>query len=213
VEELKLKLPILGIATILLLSSIPAAKAAPIFQENFEAEGPVALNYNSFGQFTVTDGTVDLIGNGFFDFYPSQGRYVDLDGSTYNAGVLATTNSFAAGTYTLNFLLGGSTRGDTNTVRVSLGNFFQDISLASGAGLTNQSFTFTTATAGNLSFQNFGGDNVGLILDNITLADAAPTPLAVPLGHSTWPMMILGFAGVGFMAYRRSGKDNALAAV
>ena len=93
-----MKLPILGIATILLLSSIPAAKAAPIFQENFEAEGPVALNYNSFSQFTVTDGTVDLIGNGFFDFYPSQGRYVDLDGSTYNAGVLATTNSFAAGT-------------------------------------------------------------------------------------------------------------------
>src|SRR6478735_771837 len=138
-----------AIATLLLACFAPEAHAAVLFSENFNSEGPVALNYNTFNQFNVTNGTVDLIGNGFFDFYPSQGRYVDLDGSTNNAGVLATTKSFAAGTYTLNFLLGGSTRGDTNTVRVSLGNFFQDISLASGAGLTNQSFTFTTATAGN----------------------------------------------------------------
>ena len=28
---------------------------------------------------------------------------------------------------------------------------------------------------------------------------------------STWAMMILGFAGVGFIAYRRSRKDNGLA--
>jgi len=27
----------------------------------------------------------------------------------------------------------------------------------------------------------------------------------------TWAMMILGFAGVGFMAYRRSRKDQAFA--
>ena len=144
-----MKLSTLGVAAVLVLSSIPAAKAAIVFSENFETEGPVALNYNSFNQFSVTNGTVDLIGNGFFDFYPSQSRYVDLDGSTGNAGLLATTNSFAAGTYTLDFLLGGSTRGDTNTVRVSLGDFVQNITLASNAGLTNQSFTFTTTTAGN----------------------------------------------------------------
>jgi hypothetical protein len=34
---------------------------------------------------------------------------------------------------------------------------------------------------------------------------------AVPLGPSTWPMMVLGFAGVGFMAYRRSRKDQGVA--
>ena len=28
---------------------------------------------------------------------------------------------------------------------------------------------------------------------------------------STWAMMILGFAGVGFIAYRRSRKDQGLA--
>jgi hypothetical protein len=37
-----------------------------------------------------------------------------------------------------------------------------------------------------------------------TLITAVPEP-------STWAMMILGFAGVGFMAYRRSRKDQGLA--
>ena len=37
-----------------------------------------------------------------------------------------------------------------------------------------------------------------------TLITAVPEP-------STWGMMILGFAGVGFMAYRRSHKDQGLA--
>ena len=32
----------------------------------------------------------------------------------------------------------------------------------------------------------------------------------VPLGHSTWPMMVLGFR-VGFMAYRRRSKPTLMA--
>jgi hypothetical protein len=41
--------------------------------------------------------------------------------------------------------------------------------------------------------------------DNLSYQVAAvPEP-------STWAMMILGFAGVGFMAYRRSRKDQGLA--
>ena len=39
---------------------------------------------------------------------------------------------------------------------------------------------------------------------NISSVPPVPEP-------STWAMMILGFAGVGFMAYRRSRKDNGLA--
>jgi PEP-CTERM motif len=37
------------------------------------------------------------------------------------------------------------------------------------------------------------------------------TPTAAVPEPSTWAMMILGFAGVGFMAYRRSRKDQGLA--
>jgi PEP-CTERM motif len=40
---------------------------------------------------------------------------------------------------------------------------------------------------------------------NLSLTTAVPEP-------STWAMMILGFAGVGFMAYRRSSKPRLSAA-
>jgi hypothetical protein len=46
------------VAAVLFLSSLSAAKAAVVFSENFETECPVALNYNSFKQFNVTNGTV-----------------------------------------------------------------------------------------------------------------------------------------------------------
>jgi PEP-CTERM motif len=42
--------------------------------------------------------------------------------------------------------------------------------------------------------------NAGTVLSTISLSAAVPEP-------STWAMMILGFIGVGFMAYRRKDKQ------
>jgi hypothetical protein len=86
---------------------------------------------------------------------------------------------------------------------ISLGSFNQSISLASNNPLQQYSFTFIT-DGGNLSFVDLpaGSGNVGNILDNVVLA-AVPEP-------STWALMILGFAGVGYMTYRRR-KVAALA--
>ena len=44
--------------------------------------------------------------------------------------------------------------------------------------------------------QSFGYSVVGTDLGTFALASAVPEP-------STWAMMIIGFCGVGFMAYRR----------
>jgi hypothetical protein len=44
---------------------------------------------------------------------------------------------------------------------------------------------------------NFGANGVDFVLTAV--ATSVPEP-------STWAMMILGFAGVGFMAYRRQNK-------
>ena len=44
-----------------------------------------------------------------------------------------------------------------------------------------------------------------ILIDDITVTAAVPEP-------STWAMMILGFAGVGFMAYRRKSKQAICAA-
>ncbi|MDR3464470.1 MAG: PEPxxWA-CTERM sorting domain-containing protein [Xanthobacteraceae bacterium] len=81
-------------------------------------------------------------------------------------------------------------------------------------------YEILTATGGisgtlTLDASGFGGgvgdphlvydaNDVFLVIDGGTVA-AVPEP-------STWAMMILGFAGVGFMAYRRTSKPSARAA-
>jgi hypothetical protein len=50
----------------------------------------------------------------------------------------------------------------------------------------------------------------GLAFGGVTAAGLAVTP-AVP-EPSTWAMLLLGFAGIGFMAYRRKSKPPLMAA-
>jgi hypothetical protein len=50
-----------------------------------------------------------------------------------------------------------------------------------------------------------GGNPSAFAFDVQTVTAAVPEP-------STWAMMILGFAGVGFMAYRRRNQGAALSA-
>jgi PEP-CTERM motif len=195
-----MKLKSLIIAGVASLALGGTAQAAILLVDNFDTETQ-ALNYTGFANFDVTAGSVDLIGSPppFFNFYPGNGRFVDLDGSTGNqnpAGEITTKASYGAGNYTLSFNLGGSTRGDTNTVRVAFGSFSQDITLASNAGFTLQNFAFGT-TGGKLSFTNLGrSDNLGLILDNVQLSSAVPEP-------ATWAMMLIGFGGLGMLSMRR----------
>jgi hypothetical protein len=181
------------------LSAVPAA-AAPLFSDNFDGE---ALGLNTtLDNWTVSDGTIDVIGSiptNSFNFYPGNGNYVDLDGSSRNAGTITTNTvfSFAAGTYTLTFELGGSTRGDTNTVNVTLGGIFaESFTLASGAGLQLVTRTITLNSAmgsGALSFAHDGGDNLGLILDDVTLDYARPdVGVPAPLAAS---LLLAGLAG------------------
>ena len=59
--------------------------------------------------------------------------------------------------------------------------------------------TFTSLTWTNPQFENWYGFNVGF-------QSVAPVP-----EPATWFMMILGFAGVGYMTYRRKRQATALA--
>lgn len=147
-----------------------------LFSDNFnpDNQGAGKLNYDHFNNFTVRHGTVDLIGHGFFDYYPGYGLYIDLGGSTNQAGILITKTAFnlSPGRYQLQFSLGGSPYGDTNTVNVSLGSIFsKKYTLASSDALTpiTETITVLSSTTGYLSFQNPDHDNNGLILDDISL--------------------------------------------
>jgi hypothetical protein len=71
------------------------------------------------------------------------------------------------------------------------------------------SFATTTATytgaSGTFAFELVYGECCGA---PAALSISLPLQTAVP-EPSTWAMMILGFAGVGFMAYRRRSRDGA----
>jgi hypothetical protein len=75
----------------------------------------------------------------------------------------------------------------------------------SATGLTLSSFAADTTgsffTADVAGPANGNGVRATGIIDFTLQTSAVPEP-------STWAMMILGFLGVGFMAYRRKGQTN-----
>jgi PEP-CTERM motif len=67
-------------------------------------------------------------------------------------------------------------------------------------------------TFDTISFFHFqSGDPEGSIVRDISFEVAGTVAGGVP-EPSTWAMMILGFAGIGFMAYRRKSKPALIAA-
>jgi len=75
-------------------------------------------------------------------------------------------------------------------------------------------FTYTPTEYGNVDFSSYVYDHtLGQYIQD-TYVNATVTSLTVTSGvpePSTWAIMILGFGGVGFMACRRSRKDQGLA--
>lgn len=105
-------------AAAMALASAAPSQAAVVLFDNFDGEngGASTLNYSGFANFTVSGGTVDIIGNGGFGIgcAGGAGSCVDLDGSTGNGATLSTTSfySFNAGDLvTLSILLSGNQRG------------------------------------------------------------------------------------------------------
>ena len=85
--------------------------------------------------------------------------------------------------------------------------FIGDGLTGTGTGDTQEFFVPTGATRLFLGIVDDGGffDNSGLITVDITqnaLTAAVPEP-------STWAMMILGFSGVGFLAYRKKRNGSS----
>lgn len=204
------------------LAAAPARAVTPvlppatkIFFDNFNGNSPGA-NVTPKG-WSVSDGTVDVVGRGYFEPYPSDvhGFYVDLDGSMNDAGVLRRDVDLLAGTlYTLRFDLAGSARGSDESVSVRLGGADATYGVPSSQPYTRYSLAFTPSTSGSypIEFANDSSDNVGAILDNVALyeganvienynEDARPVPAPLPLFGAV--------AGLGFMGGIRRRRRRA----
>lgn len=206
-----LKQIIAALASTLALST--SAGAATLFSDNFDGEVP-GLNAVP-SQWSIVDGTVDIIGSGpngsLFDLLPGHGYYLDLDGSTNNAALMSHGPlALNAGTvYTLSFLLAGSQRGDTNSMTYGMDwngdnvlDLFASVALPSEAPFTSFTLPFIapiTTTSARIIFNHAGGDNLGLLLDNVALSTPVPEP-------ETYAMLVAGFGLLGFIARRRKRR-------
>jgi hypothetical protein len=194
----------------------------PMFFDGFETEPGDVLN-SSLLHWNITAGNIDVLAPGnLCGPAGNASQCLDLDGTGPNAGTIATMETFDLQpdtTYRLSFDLAGANRiwkgSATNTVRVALGYYFwEEFTLTRWDPFQTFVRDFIPNHAGlaSISFQHFGNDYVGLLLDNVSLSriilDTPPnetdppeepdvTPVPEP---GTWSLFA---AGLGILAWRR----------
>ncbi len=179
-------------ACVLVLALTGQSLAGPVivFSDDFDSYAPVnPLNWNGGGVWTVTDGTVDLIGAGtVFDFLPGHGKYADLDGNG-NPGVLTSPQFMLSPgvTYSLKFDLAGNQEhnprypsSDADTVEVRIAGLVGSILVVKDQDFMtyySPEFTVDVPTLASLTFENLeaGGDRQGALLDNVYVFGEAMT--------------------------------------
>ncbi|AKE63138.1 Alkaline phosphatase [Microcystis aeruginosa NIES-2549] len=191
-----------------------------LLNDNFNSErgGSGTLNYTDLINWSITNGSVDLIGNGYIDLQPGNGLYLDLDGSTRNAARLESKQTFnfnSGELVTLQFSLANNGSA-TNSATVSLGNLFSEIfSLTGSPPFTTftRSFQINNSSSGKLIFDHAGGDNLGLLLDNVILTSEtgnAQSPGTLSFNTATYSVNENGTANI--IINRTGGSDGTVSA-
>ena len=127
---------------------------------------------------------------------------------TPNPDVLVLTFTDAKAFVSLTGTLDGNTINVGNSNDSYTFNFVSNVltSITGNDQPTNPRLTFSFAN--NVETYCFGSGSCNG--NDFTSKGTVAITAAVP-EPSTWAMMLLGFAGVGFMGYRRSRKDKRLA--
>jgi hypothetical protein len=223
----------LGLAISLNAAAVNSANASVVFSENFDASSGFAnsliLGFGSTADSASSDRwantnyyTINNV-NGWT--FGSSGTYyaeqTDARGVATGNGALLLNEDGGIATnivglvvgqkYTLSLLLSGDNRpGQAYVLNAAVGSSTFSTSGVDGSPGSNpgttENYIFTaTSSSEQLVLSQASTTQASPIVDNIRISSAVPEP-------STWAMMILGFAGIGFMAYRRKSKPALLAA-
>lgn len=185
-------------AALALATAAPGAFAQTLFFDDFETGNTGGANSVPSG-WTLVGGYVDIIGDSYFPelcLDPAREEHcIDMDGSGGAAGHIATAQSFTlidGGAYTLSFdytknwFQGGA----DNVMNFGVGGFMSSLTYPGSEDvLPYRTITFDFTGDGSeaaIFFQHLGGDNGGIIIDNVLLV--GPDPSALNTG---------GGAGVG----------------
>jgi hypothetical protein len=206
------KLTIICVMFGLLSVSAGSSRAAFIFFDDFNSEnsgtGDGTDNYDSFANWSVESGTVDLLGGSYWGYLApsSYGLFVDTDGSSGVPGSMKSDPLLLLpGEYVLGFDLAGNQRGagsDMVGVGVIDGGgplLSTTITLADDVPFTpyELSFNVPSTTSAWIAFAGLtGGDNAGLLLDNVSVSLVPATGSILLAG--------VGVALVGWLRRRRT---------
>jgi choice-of-anchor C domain-containing protein len=208
------KLCLLSAVAVAAITSASAAWAGNVVIDgdfnNSNASFTTISAGGSIGPWSVTSGTVDLVG-GYWQSPSGPNAPTGTNGSVDMNGVSpGEISQVISGltdgkTYTLTFWLSGNPDGPpaTKSVDVSIvgevdDNFTYTIGANTHADMmyTMESVTFTAGATNTLFFasQNAASD-FGPVIGGVSIA--------VPEA-STWAMMLAGFAGLAFAGYRKT---------
>ena len=197
------------VAAIVALSS-PSAHANLIINGSFEADAQAAGTWNIDSNLTGWDGGrygIELRNNVDGAAYDGA-NFIELD-TTANSTATQNIGTALGTVYNLSFAYSPRTgvASTSNGIEV----FWDGVSQGTFTGFTNantawvlENLNVTGTGLDTLEFRAVGtSDSYGGSLDAVSLTAAVPEP-------STWAMLLIGFVGIGFMAYRRKQNGQAL---
>ncbi|MGY3346665.1 MULTISPECIES: FxDxF family PEP-CTERM protein [unclassified Bradyrhizobium] len=209
---MKLVFKAIAVAGALLTGTCLQASAAPFTDGLFNmppgsGSFQTVAGGSSLGAWTVTGDSVDFIGSYWNGPAATGGNSVDLNGN--GKGGITQTFDLAAGTYLLGFYLSGNPDGypATKSIGVNLApttpatsntyTYLATINSNHNLNYEYHSFLFSVTGSSPETLSFFSNDEgaYGGVVGGVSIS-AVPEP-------STWAMMLFGFAGLGFMAWRR----------
>ncbi len=193
------------------------SQAVVLLSDGFDADNATSvLNFSGLINWTVSDGTIDYIRSGDYGIscVGGSGGCLDMDGSSNNAGRITSRATFSllpGVTYFVDAAISGNQR-VSGSDEISFG--FRDadtsnlIGSATLSGIPHSSlfspisFSFSSSNAhtARLFFEGAGGDNVGVILDNVLFRDSTTGNLPEP---GALALLGLGLAGIATSLRRK----------